>query len=66
MLRRHRFDRFQHDHRYQKQRQRRVGRNDLIQARNRLSTTCLASQSDIGLAMVMKAASAKKYRAARV
>jgi hypothetical protein len=41
------------------------GRNDLIQARNRLSTTCLASQSEIGLAMAMKAASVRKYSAAK-
>ncbi len=41
------------------------GRNDLIQARSRLSTTCLANQFEIGLATPRKAASAKKYSAAR-
>ena len=41
------------------------GRSDLIQDRNFLSTKCLASQSDTGLATAMKTASTRKYTAAR-
>src|SRR4051794_24913827 len=40
------------------------GRKDLIHARNRLSTRYLPSQSDMGLAIAMKAASAMKYTTA--
>lgn len=42
------------------------GRNDLTQAHTRLSTARLESQSAIGLAMVIKIASARKYREARI